>query len=166
MNFEITDIVIILVSFAACGYCFVLNRRLKALQNTKDGLGATIVAMTKSISTMSASTQETRLQVGDMVTRLSKMLDDAHASCARMEALKLELAKSGKESISQAMATQTELNMMMRIVLDQSKLQASEMKKLMQQARDLIGDKPVDRSARSTQDNPRAHVRVKAGVGL
>lgn len=163
MSFEITDIVIILVSFATCGYCFVLNRRLKALQNTKNGLGATIVAMTKSISTMSASTQETRLQVRGMVTQLSKMLDDAHTSCARMEALKLELERSGKESISQAMATQTELNMMMRIVLDQSKLQASEMKTLMQQARDLIGEKPIDRSVRSTQGSPRPTVRAKAG---
>ncbi len=143
MNFEITDIVIILVSFAACSYCVVLNRRLKALQSTKDGLGATIVAMTKSISVMSASTQETRLQVGDMVTRLSKMLDEASVACQRMEELKLVLETSGKESIDQAMSTQTELSMMMRIVLDQSKNRVNEMMILMQQARDLIGPKPM-----------------------
>ena len=36
-----TDIAIFLVSFAACVYCFILSRRLKALQDTRDGLGAT-----------------------------------------------------------------------------------------------------------------------------
>ena len=73
MNFEPTDIAIVLVSFAACVYCFVLNRRLKALQNTKDGLGATIMAMSKSIAAMSNSTQETRSHVGEMAVRLSSL---------------------------------------------------------------------------------------------
>jgi len=163
MNFEITDIVIILVSFAACGYCFVLNRRLKALQNTKDGLGATIVAMTKSISVMSASTHETRLQVGDMVTRLSKMLDEATVACRRMEELKLALETSGKDSIDQAKSTQTELNMMMRIVLDQSKNRANEMMTLMQQARDLMGPKPMVPPSSAVDRPADAPIHLKAG---
>ena len=58
MPIQATDIAIILVSFAACVYCFVLNRRLKALQDTRDGLGATIMAMSKSIAAMSNSTKE------------------------------------------------------------------------------------------------------------
>ena len=58
MSIQPTDIAIFLVSFAPCIYCFVLSKRLKALQNTKDGLGATITALSTSISQMSSTTQD------------------------------------------------------------------------------------------------------------
>lgn len=88
MPIQATDIVIILVSFAACVYCFVLSRRLKALQDTKDGLGATIMAMTKSVAAMSSSTKETRSHVGEMAARLATQLEDARQTCIRLEELK------------------------------------------------------------------------------
>ena len=62
MSIQPTDIAIFLVSFAACIYCFVLSKRLKALQNTKDGLGATITALSTSIAQMSSTTQDTRVR--------------------------------------------------------------------------------------------------------
>ncbi|KCZ92207.1 DUF6468 domain-containing protein [Hyphomonas johnsonii] len=137
MNFEPTDIVIVLVSLAACAYCFVLNRRLKALQNTKDGLGATIMAMSKSISAMSSSTQETRSHVGEMATRLQRQLDEANQMCKRLETLKAELETTQQNAVDQVTATQTELGIMMRIILDQSKTRVMDMTNMMQQLRDL-----------------------------
>jgi regulator of replication initiation timing len=137
MNFEPTDIAIVLVSFAACVYCFVLNRRLKALQNTKDGLGATIMAMSKSISAMSSSTQETRSHVGEMAIRLSSLIEEANKTCLRMEALQLTLEGTQQNAVDQVTATQTELGIMMRIILDQSKTRIMEMTTLMQRLRDL-----------------------------
>ncbi len=145
MNFEPTDIAIVLVSFAACVYCFVLNRRLKALQNTKDGLGATIMAMSKSIAAMSNSTQETRSHVGEMAVRLSSLLQDANQTCERLESLQASLEATQKNAVDQVTATQTELGIMMRIILDQSKTRIMEMTTLMQRLRDLTdaaGDMP------------------------
>lgn len=84
MDFQPIDIALFLVSFAACIYCIVLSRRLKALQDTKDGLGATIMAMTKSVSAISSATHETRAQTGELANRLGALIKEADASCQRI----------------------------------------------------------------------------------
>ena len=86
-EFQITDLALFLVSLAACIYCVQLSRRLKSLQDTRDGLGATIMAMTKSVSAVSSATTETRNQAGELAARLSKMMKEADATCDRLEAL-------------------------------------------------------------------------------
>ncbi len=87
MNIQPTDIAILLISAAACIYCIVLNRRLKALQDTKDGLGATIVAFSKSVSDMSQSTQQTRTHAGQIAGRLADLLSEANAASDRLQSL-------------------------------------------------------------------------------
>ena len=136
MTVQATDIVIILISFAACVYCFVLSRRLKALQNTKDGLGATIMAMSKSIAAMTSSTRDTRSQVAEMAAQLGTQLEDARQMCARIEELKLSLENSQKDTVDQVTAAQAELSTMMRIILDQSKTRIMEINRVMQQMRE------------------------------
>lgn len=79
------DIAIILISSVACLYCIVLSRRLKALQNTRNGLGATIKALSDSISAVSATTDETRFHAGELATRLARLIDEAKLSCTRIE---------------------------------------------------------------------------------
>ena len=79
------DIAIILISSVACLYCIVLSRRLKALQNTRNGLGATIKALSDSISAVSATTDETRYHAGELATRLARLIEEARLSCARIE---------------------------------------------------------------------------------
>lgn len=137
---EPTDIAIILVSLAACVYCFVLNRRLKALQNTKDGLGATIVAMSKTIAAMSSSTQETRSHVSEMSLRLSRQLDEAQQVCTRIEQLQASLEQTKKDTEDRVIASQAELGTLMRIILDQSKTRVMEMTSMMEQLRHLTGE--------------------------
>ena len=85
------DIAIILISSVACLYCIVLSRRLKALQNTRNGLGATIKALSDSISAVSATTDETRFHAGELATRLARLIEDARHSCARSEDLTHQL---------------------------------------------------------------------------
>lgn len=86
-EFQITDLALFLVSLAACIYCVQLSRRLKSLQDTRDGLGATIMAMTKSVSAVSSATQDTRNQAGELAARLSKLMKEADETCERLEAL-------------------------------------------------------------------------------
>ena len=140
--------------FAACVYCCVLNRRLKALQNTKDGLGATIMAMSKTIAAMSNSTQETRSHVGEMAVRLSSLLQDANQTCERLETLQASLEATQHKAVDQVTATQTEPGVMMGIILDQSKTWIMEMTKLMQRLRGLT-------DARGDVPNAAAPVRAK-----
>ncbi len=139
MDIQPTDIAILLVSTVACLYCVVLSRRLKALQNTKDGLGATITAMSNSISAMSAATHDTRAKVESMATRLAHLITEADKSCQRLEETlaKIETARAG--ATDEVHTAQLELYTMMRTVLDQSKQRIAEMTGLMRQMQEAGG---------------------------
>lgn len=130
-----TDVAIFLVSFAACIYCIVLSRRLKALQDTKDGLGATITAMTNSVSAMSQATHDTRARVETMATRLAQLIGDGEKMCKRLEDTIMTMERSQTSMTNQVHTAQTELNVMMRDVLDQSRARIVEMTTLMRQMR-------------------------------
>lgn len=88
------DIAIILISAVACIYCMVLSRRLRALQNTRNGLGATIKALNDSISAVSATTDETRYHAGELATRLAHLIEDAKVACDRVERKTRELEQA------------------------------------------------------------------------
>ena len=92
------DIAIILISSVACLYCIVLSRRLQALQNTKNGIGATIKALSDSISAVSATTDETRYHAGELATRLAHLIEESRASCARMEDLMQRMEQSAAKA--------------------------------------------------------------------
>ncbi|MGH1422066.1 MAG: DUF6468 domain-containing protein [Hyphomonas sp.] len=102
MNIQPTDIAILLISAAACIYCIVLNRRLKALQDTKDGLGATIVAFSKSVSDMSQSTQQTRTHAGQIAGRLADLLSEANAASDRLQSLSRDFDSEHSSLIEKA----------------------------------------------------------------
>jgi uncharacterized protein YoxC len=90
------DIAIFLVSFAACIYCILLSRRLKSLQDTRDGLGATIMAMNKSVSAISSATLETRAQAGELADRLSRLMKEADESCEKIGSMLDALEQHGE----------------------------------------------------------------------
>ena len=133
MIVEPTDIAIFLVSFAACAYCIVLSRRLKALQNTRDGLGATIMALSKSVSAVSSATHETRAQTGELATRLTALMKDAEESYQRLADLKAELEASEARHAKQVGAARSELDGMLTDVMERSAGRMAEMKSLLKQ---------------------------------
>lgn len=150
MSVQPTDIAIILVSLAACAYCFVLSRRLKALQDTKDGLGATIMALSKSISAVSATTQDTRMHAGELATRLTKLLADADAMCIRMSAMKGDMDAQSVKTMedlkavhARLSATHADLSQSMRDLLEESKDRILDMKILMRQMQALSENAPA-----------------------
>jgi len=137
MSIQPTDIAIFLVSFAACVYCIVLSRRLKALQNTKDGLGATITALSTSISQMSSTTQDTRVRVESMATRLAHLISEAEKTCQKLEATIASVDTAKASATDEVHNAQMDLYVMMRTVLDQSKERVAAMTGLMRQMRVL-----------------------------
>jgi len=149
MSIQPTDIAIFLVSFAACIYCFVLSKRLKALQNTKDGLGATITALSTSIAQMSSTTQDTRVRVESMATRLAHLIAEAEATCKKLDETiaSVDLAKAS--ATDEVHTAQMDLFVMMRTVLDQSKERVAEMTGLMRQMRTMSDEAAASVSASS-----------------
>jgi predicted unusual protein kinase regulating ubiquinone biosynthesis (AarF/ABC1/UbiB family) len=150
MTIQPTDIAIFLVSFAACVYCFVLSKRLKALQNTKDGLGATITALSTSIAQMTSTTQDTRVRVESMATRLAHLISEAEATCRKLEETiaSVDLAKAS--ATDEVHTAQMDLYVMMRTVLDQSKERVAEMTGLMRQMRTMSDEAAASLSAPAT----------------
>lgn len=134
-----TDIAIFLVSFAACIYCVILSRRLKALQDTRDGLGATIMALSKSVSAVSSATHETRAQAGELATRLSALMQEADQMCDRLSTLTAELDQAHQRASQHATAAQGELRSAMGNLLEQSQDSMTEMRTLLRQMRTLTG---------------------------
>jgi len=147
MIIQPTDIAIFLVSFAACIYCFVLSKRLKALQNTKDGLGATITALSTSIAQMSSTTQDTRFRVESMAARLAHLIAEADKTCRKLEETIASVDTAKAIATDEVHTAQMDLYVMMRTVLDQSKERVAEMTGIMRQMR-AMSDEASPRSKR------------------
>lgn len=146
MAFQPIDIALFLISFAACVYCIALSRRLAALQNTKDGLGATITACTDSISSMSLATRGTTVQAKELAAELSDLLSRAEEVCKKIETQTLKMEAKHKSAASKIQIAQSEIDLIMRDVLEQHKKQVIEIVELTKQVRPLIrgADSPVD----------------------
>lgn len=137
MAFQPTDIALFLISFAACIYCMVLSRRLARLQNTKDGLGATITACTDSISSMSLATRGTTAQAKELASELSALLQRAEQVCEKIELRTRKMEVKHEQLAAKGQKAQTELDIMMRNVLAQHKKQIAELLELTKRARIL-----------------------------
>jgi predicted nucleic acid-binding Zn-ribbon protein len=141
--FEPSDIAIFLISAAACIYCIVLSRRLKALQNTKDGLGATIVAFSESMSALSASTNETRAQVLQLANRLPPLITEAQQACEALQ-VAMDTLEARNDAITDKLGTShDELEAMMRKMLDASVERIVEMRTLLMELQNISATIPA-----------------------
>ena len=131
MPIQPTDIAVLLISLAACIYCIVLSRKLERLQNTKDGLGATIVAFSESISAMAASSKETRTHVAQLATRLPKLIEEANLTCQKIEMTRATLEARHKEIMGDVDKAHDELNTLTCEALEGSRKSVLEMRSLM-----------------------------------
>lgn len=131
MNVQPIDIALFLVSFAACFYCLILSRRLKALHDTKDGIGATIMALSKSISTMSTTTDDTRAKASQMATQLSGLMDEADRMCARVKDLTQTMENTQEKASQRVTTAHAEMARLVDDVQDQSEKRILEMTGLM-----------------------------------
>jgi hypothetical protein len=82
-----------------------------------------------------------------MAGRLAGLLAEANATCARLETVQSSLETTQQSAVDQVTNTQTELGIMMRIILDQSKSRIVEMTNMMQEFRDLTEGETARSSA-------------------
>lgn len=144
MNVQPIDIAILLISTAACIYCIVLSRRLRALQNTKNGLGATIMAFSESVSKMSAVTKDTRVHAGELATRLAGLIEEARQACAEIEQSSDAIRSRQESAIERVNDACAELNALMRKVIDESETRMGEMTRLSKQVQILTESTTTD----------------------
>lgn len=111
--FEVSDIAIILICGATCLYCFILGRRLTALQNTKDGLGAAITTFSKSVADVSSAARSTTVQASELAVRLASLIEEANTVCKRAKTLTENLDVKRDDIVADLNATQSALSKLM-----------------------------------------------------
>jgi len=141
MNFAIADIIIALTSISACTYCYVLGRRLNALQNTKDGLGAAILAFSKSANAMSATTKQTGAHAQDLAQRLATLMNDANIACKQIEDMTLSMETRHQHAVKDVANAQAELETRIGGILNDYKKQVTDLADLTVQLQSLIDTK-------------------------
>mgnify|MGYP000409735667 CR=1 FL=1 len=137
MPLDPSDIALFLVSFAACLYCALLSRRLKALQNTKDGLGASIRAMSESVAAVSSARHEAKAQSGEIAVRLTAILTEAHDAGKKLTELKDALEMKDREISRKIQAADAEIRITVRDALAQSSDRVAEITRLTKLERSL-----------------------------
>lgn len=137
MTIQPTDIALVVISLVACFYCVLLGRKLKALQNTKDGLGATIAAFTKATSEISAATQLSCQQASQQATKLFGLITEANETCTKLTTLAHETeARLGKVA-TESEATSKAIEAHLDEILKDAKAQNDELTALSDQMRVL-----------------------------
>lgn len=155
MSLQLTDIAIFLISFAACVYCIVLSRRLAKLQNTKDGLGATIVACSNSISSMSTAAKGTTTHARQLADELSTLMKQAELICQKIEKTTTELEQKTKIAVAHSKQERASLNEHMQNVLNLNKKHIQDVTALTRQLRSTVPSGPhTDRFKSIATDSP------------
>lgn len=165
MSIQPIDIVLLLVSVAACGYCAILSRRLRALQDTKDGLGATILALSKTIAAVSSSTDDARDNAGNLAKHLADLMKDADATCVRaletsktLDSRAAKLEAQSAQSVSRASSVQTELNALMDDIRQQSEDRMLEITKVMRR-HTLESQTEISSALKDSIDQSKVQIR-------
>ncbi|KCZ51028.1 hypothetical protein HY29_06660 [Hyphomonas beringensis] len=139
MPFQPSDIALFLVSFAACIYCAILSRRLKALQNTRNGLGATIRAMSESVAAVSSARNETQAQANEIAMRLTALLQESAEATKSLSDLKDAIEVKEAETSRRYQAAEADLRKAMRDAVTQSGSRIMEIKQLIERLEAVAG---------------------------
>ncbi|MCI5047438.1 MAG: hypothetical protein MRY59_08035 [Aquisalinus sp.] len=122
---HIFDIILILVSGSACLYCWLLNRRLKALQDTRKGIGASIVGLSTALSKTTIAAQEARHSTAQSVEHLHKLLEDADACIPKIEMMLENLEISARRTRNEIDASQQQATASISPLLSEAKERAT-----------------------------------------
>ena len=130
---RIFDIILILVSGSACLYCWLLNRRLKALQDLKKGLGASIVTLSTALSKTTVAAQEARMSASSSVEKLNSLLEDVEKSIPRIDAMLESLDRGTRRAAKETRAMQTELVDTLKPLLQEADTKAGDLSTILTQ---------------------------------
>lgn len=165
MTIQPTDIALVVISLVACFYCVLLGRKLKALQNTSNGLGATITAFTKASSDISAATQLSCQQASQQATKLFGLIGEANATCSKLRQLAQETeARLGKAAVD-SQETSKAIEAHLDEILKDAKAQNDELTTLAEQMRILSSqttDAIRDAISQSVTPNTNAQTVIPA----
>ncbi len=97
----IVDFLLLAASGAACFYCWVLNTRIKALTNTKDGIHTGIAALSQSADDMQAAMTDTKDQATANSTQLEELIEDANKKIPELQMLVSQIQEISERAVEE-----------------------------------------------------------------
>ncbi|MEM9015081.1 MAG: DUF6468 domain-containing protein [Pseudomonadota bacterium] len=83
----IVDFMLLAASAAATFYCIILSRRLERLNDTKDGLGATIASMSEMVEQARTAVTLARQSSAESIEALSPLVEETRSVIPKLEEL-------------------------------------------------------------------------------
>lgn len=127
---HVFDIILILISGSACFYCWLLNKRLKSLQDMKKGLGASIVTLSATLTRTNVAAQEAKLSTASSVATLDRLLCDVKKSISQTDAMLESLDRRAKKATNETKAMQTEVTDTIKPLLQEADKKAKNLFKI------------------------------------
>jgi len=100
----IVDFLLLAASGAACFYCWVLNTRIKALTNTKDGIHTGIAALSQSAEEMQNAMASTKDQTVEDSTKLDALINEANKKIPELESLASQIQEISERAVEETEA--------------------------------------------------------------
>ncbi len=102
------DATLVLISGCSAVYCYVLSRRLHALQNLKKGMGKAMVNLTKSVSAVETNAAKLNREATAAVVELKDMLARVDAAEGKVDDLLETMDRQAREQWKDYRAKTTE----------------------------------------------------------
>ncbi len=97
----IVDFLLLAASGAACFYCWVLNKRIKALTSTKDGIHTGIAALSQSAEEMQSAMASTKDQAAAGSTKLEALIEDANKKIPELQTLANQIQEISERAVEE-----------------------------------------------------------------
>jgi len=153
MNVAPTDLALFCVSIVTCSYCFVLNRRLQSLRDSKTGLASTIESLSGTIGSLHASTERTRNEAKQLAEMLSTEIKRARDVTGTLSAETQKAETRQAALLSDLDGSYQHLAASLWGVVDESRTSIAELSELLAELRALRQHADTDdgRPAEDTQ---------------
>lgn len=97
----IIDFLLLAASGAACFYCVILSRRLKALTNAEDGFQTGIAALSQSAEDMQSALAETKDGANETAARLEALLAETNKRIPELQDLIQQISDLSAQAVDE-----------------------------------------------------------------
>ena len=97
----IIDFLLLAASGAACFYCVMLSRRLKALTNAEDGFQTGIAALSQSAEDMQAALAKTKDGANESAAHLEALLEETNRRIPELQDLLQQISDLSAQAVDE-----------------------------------------------------------------
>ena len=152
MDIAPTDIALFFVSIVTCTYCFILNRKLKAIRDSRNGLASTIEELSGSIASLHKTTERTSAEAKFLANLLGTEISRAIEANAKLTRTTTEAEARHARMISDLHESYRQLSASLRGVVEESQVSISELSELIESLGRSVSRKAPDSAGTAREE--------------